>query len=329
MRQRPPSGSGGSPARPATSGDLPAGSREVGQADRVTEPVRVGLIGAGPWASLVHGPVFASSPHTRLAGVWARRKSAALELAVKHEATAFDSVDSLFDACEVVAFAVPPDVQADLAVRAARAGKHLLLEKPIALDLSSAERLAEAVREAGVGSMIVLSWRYTAAVREFLTLASSFEAIGGRGLFVSGALLGGMFATPWRLERGPLLDLGPHVIDLLDAALGPVTTAHAAGNLHGWVDLQLTHESGVTSSAALCATSALQPNRAAVELYGAAGVLEVDCAQAVGRAAFATMAEELAVMVRRRGGHPLDVDRGLRLQRILDDAESQLTRFLS
>src|SRR6186997_828853 len=56
------------------------------------EPVAVGLIGAGPWATLVHAPVLAASPRTRLAGVWARRPEAAAELAERHGTTAYASV---------------------------------------------------------------------------------------------------------------------------------------------------------------------------------------------------------------------------------------------
>ena len=291
----------------------------------MTEPVAVGVVGAGPWASLVHAPVLAASPHTRLAGVWARRHEAAAALAAKHGTTAYESIDALFDACEVVACCVPPAVQADVAVRAARAGKHLLLEKPIAGDLAGAERLADAVGEAGVGSMVVLSWRYATSVRTFVDGARALAPFGGRGMFVSGAFLGGMFATPWRLERGPLLDLGPHVIDLLDASLGAVTGVHAHGDLLGWVGLLLEHEGGAVSEASLCATSGLQPHRSGVEVYGATGALDIDCASAVGPDAFATLAEELATMVRTGEGHPLDVRRGLHLQRILADAEAQLT----
>ena len=292
----------------------------------MSEPVAVGLIGAGPWASLVHAPVLAASPHTRLAGVWARRADAAAELASRHGTDALATVDELFERCEAVAFAVPPDIQADLAVRAARAGKHLLLEKPIAGDLAAAELLANEVQDAGVRSVVVLSWRYAASVRAFLDAARDFDAIGGRGVFVSGALLGGMFATPWRLERGPLLDLGPHVVDLLDAAIGPVVGVRAAGNALDWVELVLQHEGGAVSGASLCATSALQPHRSSVELYSHAGVLEIDCATAVGPEAFATLAEELATTVRSGDDHPLDVQRGLHLQRLLANAEAQLKR---
>ncbi len=287
-------------------------------------PIRVGVVGAGPWATMVHAPTFAAGPETALAGVWARRPEAAAHLAAHHGAPAFDDVDELFGRCDAIAFAVPPGVQAALAARAARSGTAVLLEKPIAGDLASAEQLVDAVDRAGVASLVVLSWRYAAPVRRFLESARTFGAVGGTGRFLSGGALGGSFATPWRLERGPLLDLGPHVIDLLDAALGEVTAIHAVGDRHGWVDLVLEHLGGTTSSASLCATTPIDPSRAGAELYGPRGVLEIDCTGAVDASAFATMRHELAQAVARGGGHPLDVHRGLHLQRLLHDAEQQL-----
>jgi predicted dehydrogenase len=65
-----------------------------------------------------------------LAAVWARRAPAAVALAHEHGTAAVGSFDDLLAACDAVAFTVPADVQAQLAVTAARAGKHLLLEKP-------------------------------------------------------------------------------------------------------------------------------------------------------------------------------------------------------
>src|SRR5688500_3003567 len=112
------------------------------------EPLRVGLVGGGPWAKMVHAPVLAAGPETVLAGVWARRPDQAERLASRHGAPSFDTVDELFANCDAVAFAVPPGVQAELAVRAAGQGKALLLEKPIAGDLDAAQRLADAVADA-------------------------------------------------------------------------------------------------------------------------------------------------------------------------------------
>jgi len=292
--------------------------------DVATAPVAVGLVGAGPWAHMVHAPTFAAGPETRLAGVWARRPEAAARLAARHGSTAVSDLDELLERCEVVAFSVPPEVQADLAVRAVGAGRAVVLEKPIAADLDGAERLADAIGEAGVASFVVLSWRYADLVRRFVDDAAGFDVTGASGRFISGSLLAGPFATPWRLERGPLLDLGPHVVDLLDATVGEVVGVRAAGDLLGWVSLALDHIGGETSTVALCATSGIDPGRAGVELYGPAGVLEIDCTASVDGHAFATLRREVAAAVREGTRHPLDVGRGLHLQRILHLAEGQL-----
>jgi predicted dehydrogenase len=86
----------------------------------------------------------------------------------------------------------------------------------------------------------------------------------------------------------------------------------------------LDHESGAHSEASMSATVPLQPHRAGLEVYGSNGVLELDCVKAVGVAAFATLRAEFAEAVRTGKPHPLDVRRGLHLQRILDGAERQL-----
>ena len=82
--------------------------------------------------------------------------------------------------CEAVAFAVPPDVQAAMATEAARAGKALLLDKPIGLTLPEAEALTAAVDAAGVVSQLVLSNRYRPRVREFLAAAADFRTTGAQ-----------------------------------------------------------------------------------------------------------------------------------------------------
>ncbi|MFD1538221.1 Gfo/Idh/MocA family protein [Nonomuraea guangzhouensis] len=282
------------------------------------EPVSVGLIGAGPWAERAHAPMLVKSPYLRFAGVWARRPEAAAGLG----APVFERVEELFDACEAVAFCVPPAVQAELGVRAARAGKALLLEKPLADSLENARRLADAVREAGVASQLVLTMRYTTQVRAFLARCADIEAFGGHAANISNVLLGDHpFGTPWRLERGALLDVGPHVIDLLDAALGPVTGVRAHGHPLGWTGLLLDHEGGAVSEASLSMSAAGDLPPSSIAVYGRTGnavLLPGDDDP------FATIAEEFAQTVRQGGGHPLDAAHGLRLQRIIAEAETQL-----
>ncbi|MGH9296436.1 MAG: Gfo/Idh/MocA family protein [Acidimicrobiales bacterium] len=287
-------------------------------------PLPVGLVGAGPWASVAHAPMLAAGPHTELAGIWARRPEAAEELARRHGTRAFGELDALLEACEAVAFAVPPDVQPELAARAARAGKAILLEKPLALSPSSARSLTDAVDEASVGSMMVLTWRFAPVVREFIATAASEAYFGGRARFISGGLLrGSEFATSWRLEHGPLFDLGPHVLDLLDAALGRIVSVHSAlGDAHGLSHLALEHEGGATSVASLCGNCAVDPSLAGAELFGPSGRIAVDC-KGLRSAAFPNIAAEFALAARERE-HPLDIHHGLRLQELLAEAQHSL-----
>jgi predicted dehydrogenase len=162
-------------------------------------------------------------------------------------------------------------------------------------------------------------------VRAFLEAVAVTEPIGGCGRFISGALLGGIFATPWRLEHGALMDLGPHVVDLLEAALGPVVGVRAHGDPRRWVGLLLEHESGVASEASLAAHSKVEPFRAGVEIYSAEGVHELDAATAVSPATLVTVVDELIATVAGAAPNALDVRHGLRLQRVLADAFSQLS----
>lgn len=274
---------------------------------------------------MAHAPTLSAGPHTTLSAVWARRPEAAADLAARHDATAAKSYAELLSRCDAVAFAVPPAVQARMAPEAAAAGRALLLEKPIADDLAGAEDLVQAIDAAGVPSLVLLTWRYTEAVRGLLAAAPGISPNRADARFVSGALLGGPFATPWRLERGPLLDLGPHVIDLLDALLGPVGEVAASGDRLGTVELALEHDGGRRSTATLCANAPDEQHGAGIVVEGDEGRLEVDCASAVGPSTFATVAAELAATARGEpaSGAP-DAHRGLHLQRIIHAADLQL-----
>jgi predicted dehydrogenase len=286
-------------------------------------PVRVGLVGAGPWAQMVHAPMLAAHPSIELVGVWSRRRDAAASLAAAHGTEACDSVDALLDRCDAVAFAVPPDVQAPLAITAAGAGKALLLEKPLALDLATAEQLADAVAAASVPTQVVLSYRYSDAVRAFLADVSAHRVIGGRAHFISGAALGGPFATPWRIEHGGLYDLGPHVLDSLDAALGTITDLTAHGSSTGWLGLTCRHETGAVSEASISMQCPMDGFDAGVSVATDAGLFEVDFAAAITPAVFERVADEFVATVRGTP-HPLDVHRGLHLQRLVDQAQRTL-----
>ncbi|HEX4728848.1 MAG TPA: Gfo/Idh/MocA family oxidoreductase, partial [Jatrophihabitans sp.] len=104
--------------------------------------MRIGLIGNGYWARVTHAAGLQAQPAVTLTGVWGRDQAKSDALAAEAGITAYRTPDELFADTDAVAFSVPPQVQAELALAAARQGKHLLLEKPIALSVEQADLLA-------------------------------------------------------------------------------------------------------------------------------------------------------------------------------------------
>src|SRR4051794_32743418 len=103
--------------------------------------MRFGVFGTGYWAREVHAAGVVACPGAELAGVWGRDPAKAKAMADGLGVRAYDDADALIDAVDAIAVALPPDVQADLAVRAANAGRHLLIEKPVALSSADADRV--------------------------------------------------------------------------------------------------------------------------------------------------------------------------------------------
>jgi ornithine cyclodeaminase/alanine dehydrogenase-like protein (mu-crystallin family) len=112
--------------------------------------MRFGLFGTGPWAHFAHAPALAEHAGAELVGVWGRNPEKAAELAEKYGSRPYAEIDELIADVDAVAIALPPDVQAPIALRAARAGRHLLLDKPVALTAAAATEIADAVAVVGL-----------------------------------------------------------------------------------------------------------------------------------------------------------------------------------
>jgi predicted dehydrogenase len=133
--------------------------------------VRFGLLGTGHWAADTHGATLATHSTAELVAVWGRDPAKAATVAGQLGARAYDDVEALFADVDAVAIALPPDVQAGLAVRAARAGCHLLLDKPLALTVEAADEVVEAVDKAGVASLVFFTNRFRPEIEKFLANA--------------------------------------------------------------------------------------------------------------------------------------------------------------
>ncbi len=290
-----------------------------------SEPLRIGLVGAGPWAWRVHAPAVTQHPWYRFQGVWTRRPEAAEELCTEFGGRPYRALDELVDATDVVAFAVPPAVQAELAPAVAAAGRHLVLEKPLAEDLAGARTVADAVAAAGVRSVTVLVLRFDDAVLAWLDALPPGPAgpdTIGVARWLSGSLLGGPYhRSAWRAEHGALLDIGPHVIDLLDAALGPVTGVDLAARHEPDVwRLGLAHAGGARSTVTLSLRLPVDPTEMEFAVFGPAGRHVLDRRSDSGVTCYSRLLDELAFAVEfGRTGLPVDAARALRLQEIVDD----------
>src|ERR1700741_3239448 len=128
--------------------------------------VGIGLVGAGPWAQIFHAPMITGGPETELTAVWARRPEAAQEIAEQFNANVATSFEALLGSVDALVFGVPPFIQAELAAQAALAGKPMLLEKPIGVDLAQAEKLVQAIDEAGVATQVMFTNRYSPRIRQ-------------------------------------------------------------------------------------------------------------------------------------------------------------------
>ena len=220
--------------------------------------LRFGLVGTGYWARTAHAPALAAAEDISLAAVWGRDAEAAAGLASAHGAVAYsgsgsgsgsEDIGSFLDAVDGVAFAVPPDVQAPIAVAAARAGKHLMLEKPLATSVAGADELAAAVAESGVASVVFFTLLFRAEIREWLaSVTARGRWLGGLAAWFGSSLEeSSPFNTPWRRDKGALWDVAPHVVSLLWAALGPVTAVTADAGPADVSHLILHHQGGTAA----------------------------------------------------------------------------------
>lgn len=284
--------------------------------------MRIGLIGAGQWAERAHAPGLANHPGVHLASVWARRREASEALAKTYCVEAADSPAELFDQVDAVAFAVPPAVQAELALQAVRAGKHVILEKPLASTVDEAERLAGAIADAGVVSLLSLVRRFAQETKDWLAdLHAVGGWVGGNAQWLSGALLSPDYAdSAWRHENGALMDIGPHVIDLMDAALGRITDVVGAsrGDRDLWHFI-LAHETGATSTITISLKMPLRPTVVEFSAYGANGYRTLPGRETPSDQAFTTLLDDFVALVDSgTTTHPCDAQRGLHLQRVID-----------
>lgn len=199
--------------------------------------IRWGLIGCGNVTEVKSGPGFQKAHGSQLVAVMRRDAAGAADYARRHGVPKwYADAQALIDDPEVdaVYIATPPDSHCAYTLAAARAGKPVYVEKPMALNTHECQEMVDACRAADVPLFVAY---YRRALPRFLK---------ARELVTGGAIGNLRFVEilltqplqihpadqlPWRLRPeisggGLFVDLASHTLDFLDYVLGPVQEVH-------------------------------------------------------------------------------------------------------
>jgi predicted dehydrogenase len=291
--------------------------------------MRFGLFGTGYWARETHARALAASPASEFVGVWGRSAERAAELADTFGIRSYSSVDGLLDDVDAVAIALPPAVQVELATRAAERGRHLLLDKPLALDTAAADRAVDAARRAGVRSVVFFTLAFMPEVRAWLDEMQREDdwQAGQVTTFASIFEPGNPYSqSRWRREKGALWDIGPHALSILLPVLGAVDRVVAARGRGDAVTVTLNHTSGAVSTMSLSLTAPSGAVTSEWHLYGSRFSTTMPPTRTTPVEALCECISALAADADRPSPHPFDIRFGREVVSVLQAAESYLTR---
>ena len=232
--------------------------------------IRWGMIGCGDVAEIKSGPGFYKADHSRLAAVMRRNGKLASDYARRHDVPRWhDNADAIIDDPDIdaVYIATLTDSHRDYALRCARAGKPVYVEKPMAMNHGECIEMVTACRVARVPLWVGY---YRRALPRFLKVEALIEdgAIGEVRLVVSRQLQRlpelSPGETPWRVNPalsggGFFFESACHTFDFLDFLFGPIreVRAFAANQAGAWspedvVAATYHFQSGVLGSGIWC-----------------------------------------------------------------------------
>ena len=208
--------------------------------------IRWGIIGCGDVCEVKSGPGFQRARDSALVAVMRRDGARAADFARRHGVPRWhDDADALLHDPEVdaVYVATPPDAHCEYTLRAARAGKPVYVEKPMARTAAEAETMFAACREAGVPLYVAYYRRAMPRFRQAKALLDAGHVGRVRvvtvELWVPPAPEEFSAEAPWRVRPevgggGRFVDMGCHQLDLVDFLLGPIAEVQGlAGNQGG------------------------------------------------------------------------------------------------
>jgi predicted dehydrogenase len=195
------------------------------------EGIRVGVVGVGYWGSRHLRVLRSTTGVTTVIGVdqrFAQIGDGRRE--PEHGVTAYADIDDALPHVDALVIATPPTSHAPLALRAIAAGKHVLIEKPMATTADEARMLVDAAAAAGVVLMPGHTFEHNAAVHKLRDLVRGGHL--GRLFYLDCARLNLGLYQP---DVNVIFDLAPHDISISNFVLGsrPTTvTVWASRHVH-------------------------------------------------------------------------------------------------
>jgi len=247
----------------------------------IQDPLTVACIGMGWWSDVLADAIKRSGK-LRIGACYSRSDEKRRAFADKYGCGAASSYQAILsdDSIKAIINTTPNSVHLETTHAAARAGKHVFLDKPIANSIADARAIAAACREAGVVLAIGYQRRRERQfrwIRERID-AGAFGKLVNAEANISRDRLGKIDLTSWRYQAegmpgGVMLQIGIHYTDVLEYLLGPVKAVSAMlaqlvlpGDNPDVASLVLEHENGALST--VNASYASASEYYAMNIYG-------------------------------------------------------------
>jgi predicted dehydrogenase len=217
------------------------------------DKVRVGIVGAG--IGRLHGQTFRKCTDAEVAAICdvdeARARAAAEELDVPSVFTDYRRMMAE-DGINAIAVCTPNAYHAPVAIAALQSGKHVLCEKPLAMNAVEGAKMVRAAKKAGKVLMIGFNNRFrgdTRLLKKYIEdgeLGEIYYAKTGWVRRRGTPGVGGWFTTKALSGGGPLIDLGVHVLDLALWLMGNPKPVSVTGSTYSVLAVKRAAEGGGT-----------------------------------------------------------------------------------
>lgn len=269
------------------------------KSEQIDRPIRFGIVGLDHWYSAVPlAKALAKHPETEIVAIADRESWRAEQVASGTGAIATNSIDAVIDRddVDVIASFVSVDRNPEVCVRAARAGRHILSTKPLARSLSDADRIAEAVEEAGVifipSESRERATAYAGVLRDLVAggrlgriTTAAFALDGNVPQSWPGAADAGWWTDPRRTAGGAWIDHAIYHVDLLrwllDAEVESVSgtlanLVHPEIELEDYGQATMTFTDGTVATMTDTWSAAPGTGRLTMALSGTSGTVSSD-----------------------------------------------------